>query len=373
MPKAWRDKWPPRTAARSLSPGGMALHVSTDSKKIVVRFTSIQGEEGAGDRDAVAENSVLLDMYRYFSVYREGRFIASVPSRYGFTEQEVTVYDASKPDSQVRYVQGSSSEITILFPHGYRNNQIVIAGVGIDQGAKLLAAPARAQPVVLFHGDSITHGHGNNSPREAYVWQACEMAGCEAVNLGFGGSAWADAAEADYIASRNDWDVLVLALGTNLFGGADSSGKPETAAQYKKKYDDFLSIIRVKFPDKPIIALTPILTRADITLVKNRNGEPPQQYRKGIRDVLERRQKTDPHLYIVDGLNLIHDPLYLLATDQIHPNVAGSIRLAKGVAAALRPLLGPSEEKAMAAAAHLYPPNAAGVTFGQWHFVVKDL
>src|SRR5581483_676056 len=186
-------------------------------------------------------------------------------------------------------------------------------------------------------------------------------------------SAWADSAVAEYIASRSDWDVLVVALGTNSFGGADSAGRPETAAQYKKKYDDFFSIIRAKFPNKPIVAITPILNRSDIILTRNRNGELPQQYRNGIRDVLERRQKMDPKLVVVDGLNLIHEPLYLLSTDEIHPNVAGSIRMAKGVAAALRLFVNPGREEAKASAAHLYPPNDAGVTFGHWHMIVKNL
>jgi hypothetical protein len=36
---------------------------------------------------------------------------------------------------------------------------------------------------------------------------------------------------AETIASRADWDALVIMLGTNSFAGADAEGKPETAAK----------------------------------------------------------------------------------------------------------------------------------------------
>jgi lysophospholipase L1-like esterase len=36
---------------------------------------------------------------------------------------------------------------------------------------------------------------------------------------------------------------------------------------------------------------------------------------------------------------LVDDPLFLLVTDNVHPNDAGMHRIAAGVAAALRPIL----------------------------------
>src|SRR5205823_599325 len=106
------------------------------------------------------------------------------------------------------------------------------------------------------------------------VWQTCERADCIPLNLGFGGSAYGDTVVADYIASRNDWDVLVLVIGTNSFGG-NYQDKPETAAQYGDKYNTFLATVREKFPTKAIVAMTPIVTHADFFGEKNRNGETP--------------------------------------------------------------------------------------------------
>jgi lysophospholipase L1-like esterase len=228
----------------------------------------------------------------------------------------------------------------VLFPFYYRNAEVIVHGIGIESAAKLERAAPDPRRRVLFHGDSITHGHGVTSPRETYVWQACERAGCISLNFGFGGTAWADSIVAQTIASRSDWDVLVIALGTNSFGGADSAGKPETASQYGDKYNAFLSTIRETAPDKPILCLTPILNRADLKPTKNKNGEVPKDYRDAITRVVRERQKSDSNLHLLDGLMLINDPLYLWVTDVVHPNDAGFQRMAEGVAAALKPLLG---------------------------------
>jgi lysophospholipase L1-like esterase len=192
---------------------------------------------------------------------------------------------------------------------------------------------------VLFHGDSITHGHGVFRPRETFVWRSCEIAGCVPLNLGFGGSAWTDLIVAQFIASRSDWDVLVLALGNNSFGGADGAGKVETVAQYAEKYDAFLTTIREKAPTKPILVITPILAGGDLGPRKNRNGEIPQDYRNAIQRVVKQRQSRDRHLHFLDGLQLVNDQIYLLPTDVVHPNVAGELRMADGIAASLKPIL----------------------------------
>ena len=171
------------------------------------------------------------------------------------------------------------------------------------------------------------------------MWRSCEIAGCVPLNLGFGGSAWTDNILAQFIASRSDWDTLVLMLGTNSFGGADSGGKPETLAQYAEKYDAFLSTVREKAPAKPILVVTPILSGGDLGPRKNRNGDTPQDYRNAIQRVVKQRQAKDKNLHFLDGLQLVNDPIYLLPTDVLHPNVAGELRMADGVAASLKPIL----------------------------------
>lgn len=328
VPKDWRDKWPPQTARRALSAAGVTLKFRTDSKKVVFRATLIDTPDAGGSPEVAWERA----RPPYFDVYRDGKFVASVPGAIKPDRQDVVLYDA--PNAPAR-----DSEFTVLLPFYYRNAEIIVNGIGVDATAKLSAAAPDKRPRVLIHGDSITHGHGVFTPRETYVWQACEKAGCIPLNLGFGGSAWGDKIVADFIASRNDWDVLVIVIGTNSFGG-NYQDKPETAAQYGGKYNTFLATIREKFPRKPIVAMTPIFHRADHVDDKNRNGETPQDYRNAIAKVVRTRQAADRNLYFVDGLQAFKDPLYLLPTDVVHPNVAGSLKMADTLAAALKPVLG---------------------------------
>ncbi len=326
--KAWRDQWPKRTASRAQSAAGVTMRFRTDSKKLVLRVTFVEVAETPGTPEATWERS----RPSYFDYYRDRKYVASIPAATKFTQQDVTLY--SDPEIS------KESEIAVLFPFYYRNAEVIVHGIGIEPMAKLLRAAPETRRRVLFHGDSITHGHGVTSPRETYVWQACERAGCVSLNYGFGGTAWADNIVAQTIASRSDWDVLVIALGTNSFGGLDSAGKPETAAQYAGKYQAFISTIRDKAPNKPILAVTPIFHRSDVKPTKNKNGETPPDYRNAISRGVRQRQNSDRNLHLLDGLQLINDSLYLWVTDVVHPNDAGSQRMADGVAAALKPLLG---------------------------------
>jgi len=325
--KEWRDKWPARTATRAQSAAGVTTYFRTDSKRLVLRVTFVEAADGPGTAEAIWERS----RPSYFDVYRNGKYWASVAAATKYTQQDVPLYD--EPQSS------GAADFAVLFPFYYRNAEVIVHGLGIDVDAKIAEAARDPRTRVLFHGDSITHGHGATSPRETYVWQSCEKAGCTSLNFGFGGTAWADNIIAQTVASRSDWDVLVIALGTNSFGGTDSAGKPETAAQYQQKYDAFLSTIRASAPANPILALTPILNRFDLKPTRNNNGEIPKDYRDAIATVVKRRQTTDKNLHFLSGLALVNDPIYLWVTDLVHPNDAGTQRIADGVAAALKPLL----------------------------------
>jgi lysophospholipase L1-like esterase len=325
--KVWRDRWPARTARRGKSAAGVTLRFRTDSKKLIFRCSFIDSPDTPDNPGVAWERS----RPSFFSLYLGGQYASSVAALTQSARQDVVVYE--DPDKL------GSAEVQVLFPFYYRNAEIIMHAIGIEAHASLTRAAPDNRPRVLFHGDSITHGHGVTSPRETYVWQAAETLGCVPLNYGFGGSAWGDKIVAQTIASRTDWDVLTIMIGTNSLVGIDAAGQPETAAQYAEKYDAYLETIRTAAPAKPILCITPILNRADLSRFPNRNGERPEAYRSSIACVVRERQRTDPHLFFLDGLTLVGDPLFLLVTDNVHPNDAGMHRIAKGVAAALKPIL----------------------------------
>ena len=326
--KAWRDQWPQKTARRARSSAGMTVRFRTDSKKLVFRVTFIDAPDTPPATPAAGwERS----RPNFFALYRDGKYVASMAGLTHFERQEVTIFN----DREL----AGAAEIQVLLPFYYRNSEIILHAIGVDAGARMEPAVPDKRPRIFFHGDSITQGHGVTSPRETYVWQAAEQLNCVGINFGFGGTAWADNIVAQTIASRNDWDVLSIMLGTNSLGGADANGKPETAAQYTAKYDAFLSTLRGAAPTKPILCVTPILNRADLDRGGNRNGERPELYREGITRVIRQRHNSDVNLHLSDGLTMVNDPLFLLVSDRVHPNDAGMHRIANGVAQALKPLL----------------------------------
>lgn len=326
--RTWRDQWPPKTARRAMSSAGMAVRFRTDSRKIVFRITFVDVPDTP---PATPASGWERSRPNFFSLYRDGSYAASMAALSHFEQQEVTIFNERE--------SAGAAEVQVLLPFYYRNSEIILHAIGIDAGATLEQPAADRRPRVFFHGDSITQGHGVTSPRETYVWQAAEQLNCIGINFGFGGTAWADNIVAQTIASRNDWDVLSIMLGTNSFAGTDAYGKAETAAQYAAKYDAFLATIRAAAPAKPILCVTPILNRADLDRGGNLNGERPESYRQGIVQVVRQRQNSDKNLHLADGLAMVNDPLFLLVTDRVHPNDAGMHRIANGVAQALRPLL----------------------------------
>ncbi|HLF23134.1 MAG TPA: GDSL-type esterase/lipase family protein, partial [Burkholderiales bacterium] len=301
VPKVWRDKWPAKTARRGMAAAGMALRFRTDSKKLLLRVTFVDAPDSPPSTPAAGwERS----RPNFFSLYRDGKYVASMAALTHFEQQDVTIFD----DAEI----AAEAEIQVLLPFYYRNAEIILHAVGVERGARLNKAAPRQGPRIFFHGDSITQGHGVTSPRETYVQQVADKLDCVGINYGFGGTAWADNIVAQTIAARTDWDVLVIMLGTNSFAGTDAQGKAETAAEYAAKYDAFLATIRAAAPNKPILCVTPILNRADLDRGGNRNGERPELYRDGIMRVVKQRQADDTNLRLADGLAMVNDSLFLL-------------------------------------------------------------
>ena len=328
VPKVWRDKWPAKTARRSMSAAGMAMRCRTNSQQLVLSVTFVDSPDTP---PATPAASWERSRPNFFALYRDGKYMVSVAGLTHFERQDVTIFN----DKEI----STETEIQVLLPFYYRNAEVILHGVGIDASAQLLRPAPDHRTRVLFHGDSITQGHGVTSPRETYVQQVADKLDCVGINYGFGGTAWADNIVAQTIAARSDWDVLVIMLGTNSFAGTDAQGKAETAAEYAAKYDAFLATIRAAAPKKPILCIMPILNRADLDPGGNQNGERPELYRDGIMQVVKQRQADDANLRLADGLAMVNDSLFLLATDRVHPNDTGMNRIAEAVATALKPLL----------------------------------
>ena len=328
VPKQWRDQFPEQTANQALAPADVVLRIATNAQKISMRISvpppdrpeggQQQGQGQQGNPQGSPPRPQ-IPRATAFDVYKNGQYLRTVEPSSAPGVQEVAVYDDPS---------GASVELAVLFPY---SGSFLVHGVGIT-GGSAYGPPPHKGPRVLFHGDSITQGVGTAQARGNYVWVTCEQLRCEPINLGFAGSAWGDKPVAEYIASRNDFNAVVLAFGTNSYRRAS-----ETPAQFSTTYETFVSTIRKTHPQTPILCITPLWRAADTTGEKNQTGYTHQQYRDAVSRAVKKLQASDPNLYLLDGKELVPQELY--AADEIHPTDDGAAIMAAAVAEALKPHL----------------------------------
>lgn len=215
----------------------------------------------------------------------------------------------------------------VLLPHLGR---VRLMGVDAFGGQTRPPAPSQLpRKRWLAYGSSITQGASALTPTGTYLARAARALGMDALNLGFGTGAHCDAALAEYIATRDDWDLATLELGINMFGAFCLE---EFAAGTRA----FVRTIAQAHPEKPVVCLTMFLVGDDITGAQNEYGNTLPEFRQAVRDVVALLRL--PNLHLIEGTDLLGDPS-LLTTDLVHPSDAGMERIANGLATRLRPLI----------------------------------
>ena len=305
VPQSWRIRFPQATATRATQAAGIELRFCAATRYVAL---DLEADNALVHRPALA---------LYHGTRAVGLVSLSSPHFCG----RVVLLDRDADIIDVK-----AAPWRIILPYGALTT---VSALYLSDDAEVL--PAARRPVRwLAHGDSITQGAHALSPGMTYVHLVADALGWDALNLGFGGSAWGDAVVAEYIASREDWDALSIAIGTNTYGGSR-----EPAAPYGARYATFLDIIRRAHPGKPILCITPIWRMQDgPPEAPNACGDPPRAYREAIREAVAARQGDDPHLVLLDGLGLIGGSRGL-GVDLVHPDDHGMVAMAQGIAAVL--------------------------------------
>ncbi|GAB3027633.1 GDSL-type esterase/lipase family protein [Natronobiforma cellulositropha] len=172
----------------------------------------------------------------------------------------------------------------------------------------------------LAYGTSITEGAVTSAPHLNYVTHVARTCGYDALNLGCSGSAYAESAMADYIASREDWDVATLALSVNMANGGFSP------AEFRERADVFVNTVAAAHPDNPVVCVTLFPYFADLT--ETGDAEHARAYREALRSVVA----DAPHanLSLVEGPELLE--VSGLTADLLHPGDAGMAAIGAGLA-----------------------------------------
>ncbi|WP_435102927.1 GDSL-type esterase/lipase family protein [Halarchaeum sp. P4] len=176
----------------------------------------------------------------------------------------------------------------------------------------------------LAYGTSITEGAAASALHTDYVTHVAREQGYDALNLGCSGSAYCEAAMAEHIAGRDDWDVATLALSVNM---ANTGGfEPET---FRERAETFVNTVADAHPEKPVVCVTLFPYHDDLT--ESGDAAHAAAYRTALREIVA----ESPHdtLHVVEGPDLLDLPG--LGADLLHPSDAGMKSIGRGLATRL--------------------------------------
>ena len=306
---------------RWLSPGDGSLSASWSASYARVRFT---GKRLALDLASPCRIDVRVD---------DGK-VTSIDAKRGLWEV-------------VTNLQEGEHEACFALSKWRNTNSLVLHGVVLDYGEKLLPPPPRRK-LIEFIGDSISAGTFQN-----YAWLTAEKLGCDHSQIaiaGIGlldgrpnyvspttGMAWQYFKATSDLSRRDvpDWDfsrdkpdLIAINLGTN----DDSKGVKD--ADFGEGLADFIRKIHAKRPGVPIIVLEPFGV-----FRKNGDGRIWTRFlEEGIANAVRKcnvNGDANVHICSTHGWLTATTAAPLLG-DNAHPNESGNQILAAKLAEALQ-------------------------------------
>jgi hypothetical protein len=309
FPLRLKDALPKAVWSLAQSPSGGRIRFRTDSSSLAIR---LDYPSPPNMRNMHAFGQTGVDLY-LDGVYRSTA-IAPQDTKPGVAVEHV--YFEKQPRAQ--------REITLYLPL-YKG--VKVLGIGLDKGAEISKARpvALAKPIV-FYGTSITQGGCASRSGMSYQAILGRTLNVDFVNLGFSGNGKGEPVVADAVA---EVDAACFVL--------DFAQNNRTVESLQEVYDPFITTLRKKHPDTPIVAVTPIANaREQISPDSQTEG-----MRRHIRQVVSKRIGAgDTRLQLVEGTDLLgYDRLDGLV-DGSHPNDLGFQWMAEGLASRLAKVLG---------------------------------
>ena len=295
-------------------PAGAQLHFQSNSKTIVIKvklaaranMTHMTGVGQAG-----------FDLYYRNLKEKKYHFFTSTKYPYGEVEYSTILYQSDKEEIK---------DFLIHFPLYMGVKEIHI---GLEKDAILLpATPRKNQKKVVIYGTSITQGGCATRPGMAYTNILSRQLDIEFINLGFSGSGLGELVMAELITKIDDVSLIILDYDAN--GGC--------TGDLEKNMKNFISILRKKFKDIPILVLSKppftnyVFLNEEIELRKRL-----VTFQKNL--VQERNQNQDLQIYFLDGNTLYGKDWEECTVDGIHPTDLGFYKMSKTLLPILKQLL----------------------------------
>ncbi|MCZ8518934.1 MULTISPECIES: SGNH/GDSL hydrolase family protein [Paenibacillus] len=160
----------------------------------------------------------------------------------------------------------------------------------------------------LAYGSSAAHGSGYPRPTGTYPMRTAQRLGMDLLHLGFTGSAHMEDAMALYIASRSDWHMASVELGSGVLEAWEED-------RLERQVNRFLTLLTIGLRDRRLICTDLFQCRYDL------QGEgKAARLRCMVRSAVE--SLGHPGVVYVPGTELLGDPS-LLSADLLLPSAYG--------------------------------------------------
>jgi len=168
---------------------------------------------------------------------------------------------------------------------------------------------------ILFYGSSITNGASPSLYHLCYVQQTARHLKADALNQGLSGACHCEKDMADYLAGRDDYDIISLELGVNMRQGF-------TPDQFKVRSRYLIEQVIANHPEKPVYLITifPNGQSPQNALASSDIQHNQEAFCQILRDTVE--DLRHPHLHLLEGRDILTDYAGI-TTDLIHPGDYG--------------------------------------------------
>lgn len=164
----------------------------------------------------------------------------------------------------------------------------------------------------LAYGSSITNGASPSSHLGSYVYHAARAADLDVLNLGLSGSCLCEARMAEFLGSRQDYEIATLEVGVNM-------RKEFSPEEFRTRVTYLLDAVAKPGSNRQVFLLTLFPNMHDPGL-----SPAQEEFSRILRDLAVSGQW--PGVSLIEGGTILDDPGDLTA-DLIHPSDYGHARM----------------------------------------------
>ena len=177
---------------------------------------------------------------------------------------------------------------------------------------------------LLCYGSSITNGASPTMYHMCYVQQLARHLKADVFNQGLSGACLCEPEVADYLAARDDWDLIALELGINMRGTF-------TPEEFEQRSRYLINKVVSAHPQKPVFLIT---VYPNAQSPENAAAPCDMQQRQSAYDKILRAIATEnrsENLHLIEGSDVLTD-YSGMTKDLIHPGDYGHTEMAFNLA-----------------------------------------